>query len=407
MSPPALEILALSGEVQGRRWPLSGPRTTVGRGDECDVVLPLSAVSRLHAEVLLEGERVIVRDLGSHNGVRVDGRRVAEAELPPGGVFSIGGVRLQVVAPGEALPAVAGAAPPAAPGAAVPERVLAPDELFRRAPPPAEPGDETPVAPPRPRPLAVPPWLGRAAAAAGFGLVVLVAILGLRSLSGGEPVVQDTVVAVDEERAVRWRGPLGSSVRVDRPDVASVEPWKGVRWILIVRGKSTGEGSDIARAEFRAGGRTVGVVRVRVRGRKPPAFDRADFSAWDPARREQEARDLVTGGIALLGHRPFEAWRAFEKAAFLVKEDRPRPGIHGEAIEYSRKAAQEIDRRMKPLETKVQETLRTKDWIAFREACDAGRTLVPDPGDVRYQVFDVLGRWADERRRALAPEGTP
>jgi pSer/pThr/pTyr-binding forkhead associated (FHA) protein len=50
----------------------------VGRLDECDIVLPSSSVSRKHARIFIENDRCFIEDLGSANGVVVDGQRVIQ-----------------------------------------------------------------------------------------------------------------------------------------------------------------------------------------------------------------------------------------------------------------------------------------------------------------------------------------
>ncbi|HEX6582537.1 MAG TPA: DUF1707 and FHA domain-containing protein [Thermoleophilaceae bacterium] len=69
-----------------------GARLTVGRSPSCDCVLPEDCVSRRHAELRRDGERWLLRDLGSSNGTRVNGMRVIEAmEVRPGDRLSLGG----------------------------------------------------------------------------------------------------------------------------------------------------------------------------------------------------------------------------------------------------------------------------------------------------------------------------
>lgn len=51
---------------------------TIGRLDDCDVVLPSNSVSRQHARIFIEDGHCYVEDLGSANGVIVDGQRVVQ-----------------------------------------------------------------------------------------------------------------------------------------------------------------------------------------------------------------------------------------------------------------------------------------------------------------------------------------
>jgi len=50
----------------------------IGRLDECDIVLPSTSVSRQHARIFIENDRCFIEDMGSANGVIVDGQRVIQ-----------------------------------------------------------------------------------------------------------------------------------------------------------------------------------------------------------------------------------------------------------------------------------------------------------------------------------------
>ncbi|MDX2474246.1 MAG: FHA domain-containing protein, partial [Candidatus Krumholzibacteria bacterium] len=70
--------LALVGKVDGQdgRHMLVEGSHVIGRGDDAGLKLAQPSVSRRHAEILVEGGRVIVRDLGSHNGTKLNGTAV-------------------------------------------------------------------------------------------------------------------------------------------------------------------------------------------------------------------------------------------------------------------------------------------------------------------------------------------
>lgn len=74
----------------------------IGRSDECQLRFDPDAdlaVSALHAEIVLEGEALRVKDLGSKNGLVLDGHKVeGEAALPGRSVLEIGanGPRVQI-----------------------------------------------------------------------------------------------------------------------------------------------------------------------------------------------------------------------------------------------------------------------------------------------------------------------
>lgn len=66
----------LKGETPRQQFELTGPRTIIGRHPECDIVLELNAVSRQHAQILRDGDRYCVEDMGSRNGTFVNGKKV-------------------------------------------------------------------------------------------------------------------------------------------------------------------------------------------------------------------------------------------------------------------------------------------------------------------------------------------
>jgi len=78
--------------AEGRRHVIPPGGALVGRSRECDVVLADANVSRRHAEVLLGAAGTwTITDLGSTNGVRVNGRQIDGAEqLLPGDQIALG-----------------------------------------------------------------------------------------------------------------------------------------------------------------------------------------------------------------------------------------------------------------------------------------------------------------------------
>jgi pSer/pThr/pTyr-binding forkhead associated (FHA) protein len=70
--------------------------TVFGRGEECDVVLDDQRCSRRHMEISRVDDGFVLRDLGSTNGVLVNGERVhGEVELIGGDVVQLGGTRMR------------------------------------------------------------------------------------------------------------------------------------------------------------------------------------------------------------------------------------------------------------------------------------------------------------------------
>ncbi len=70
-------LIAQSGPVAGQRWLLNKDLLTIGRGAECDVVIPDRQVSRVHACVRRGANGFEVEDMGSKNGTHLNGQPVA------------------------------------------------------------------------------------------------------------------------------------------------------------------------------------------------------------------------------------------------------------------------------------------------------------------------------------------
>lgn len=93
-------------EVAGVRHPLVPPGLVVGRGSDADLRINDPGVSRRHALVSVSGVpgnlTITIEDLGSTNGVLVDGARVQRARLGDGSRIEIGNTRMLVHSPTEA-----------------------------------------------------------------------------------------------------------------------------------------------------------------------------------------------------------------------------------------------------------------------------------------------------------------
>ena len=77
--------------IGGRAELLGSSGAVLGRSREADIVLDDANVSRKHAEVRPSGGSWTVRDLGSTNGVKVNGRRITGAQsLKPGDIIELG-----------------------------------------------------------------------------------------------------------------------------------------------------------------------------------------------------------------------------------------------------------------------------------------------------------------------------
>jgi predicted component of type VI protein secretion system len=99
--PPQLVAL-----TDGPSMLLDKPILLIGRHQECDIQIASRKISRRHCCIAQVNDHLVVRDLGSTNGIRINGVRVAEGRLNAGDEFTIANFRYEVrwsAQPGEAF----------------------------------------------------------------------------------------------------------------------------------------------------------------------------------------------------------------------------------------------------------------------------------------------------------------
>lgn len=87
------QLMALS---EGPNLLLDKPILLLGRHAECDIQLNSRKVSRRHCCIAQVSNYLVVRDLGSTNGIRINGVRVLEGRLKSGDELTVGNFRYQV-----------------------------------------------------------------------------------------------------------------------------------------------------------------------------------------------------------------------------------------------------------------------------------------------------------------------
>ncbi|GAB4110188.1 MAG: hypothetical protein OHK0013_46020 [Sandaracinaceae bacterium] len=100
MGPPA-RLVMVSPPAPGAEFALTRPRLRIGRAEDLEIWVNHRSISREHAELAVDNGSVVIRDLGSSNGVRINGVETKQGPLRPGDVIELGQVRFRMVGAGE------------------------------------------------------------------------------------------------------------------------------------------------------------------------------------------------------------------------------------------------------------------------------------------------------------------
>ncbi len=103
-------LVITEGEQAGQRWTIEGEMFTVGRGGECDLILPERQVSRVHIRIHFDGEQYFLEDLDSKNGTWLNDEQIKAdtVALHDGDDISVAGaVRMTFVGSEATAPMIA------------------------------------------------------------------------------------------------------------------------------------------------------------------------------------------------------------------------------------------------------------------------------------------------------------
>jgi pSer/pThr/pTyr-binding forkhead associated (FHA) protein len=163
---PIASLLVRSGELRGRRLPITLAVVNVGRADYNDIVIQDPSVSTTHAKLQLRDDVWVLTDLGSTNGTFVEGEAVTgDTALTPGATIRFGDVAVLFEPLDEPAPT---GRPPARP-AGEPQPAWAAGTEVSEAPAPVPRPIRRPIRAAAPRSGGTPVWL--------ISLVVLAIII--------------------------------------------------------------------------------------------------------------------------------------------------------------------------------------------------------------------------------------
>lgn len=90
------KLVILNQGMTGRTFELNVERNTVGRVEDNTFQIADASVSSHHAEILLRGNDIVIKDLNSTNGTYLNGEKVTEVVLKPGQTLRFGQVELKI-----------------------------------------------------------------------------------------------------------------------------------------------------------------------------------------------------------------------------------------------------------------------------------------------------------------------
>jgi pSer/pThr/pTyr-binding forkhead associated (FHA) protein len=85
-----VRLVCIEGSAKDSIWEITGKRVTIGRDPNCDINIDDPGLSRTHAEIICDGDRLLFVDLISLNGSMINGKRVRRRVLAEGDTVRIG-----------------------------------------------------------------------------------------------------------------------------------------------------------------------------------------------------------------------------------------------------------------------------------------------------------------------------
>ena len=71
-------LIVYEGDLEEQRWIIDRDQMIIGRGSDCDIVIPKRQISRQHAQIERDDSGYLLRDLGSKNGTYVNSQEVRD-----------------------------------------------------------------------------------------------------------------------------------------------------------------------------------------------------------------------------------------------------------------------------------------------------------------------------------------
>ena len=93
------KLVADSSWLSGQEYAINGHQVIIGRGNDCNIIIPGTHLSRQHAELSIRGNLLHIRDLASANGTFINEERITEGVARPGDRVRLDVYSFRVVGP--------------------------------------------------------------------------------------------------------------------------------------------------------------------------------------------------------------------------------------------------------------------------------------------------------------------
>ena len=90
------KLVMFKRDGQRKDFAITHKSTTIGRGENCTLRVPLMSISREHCELIMSDDELLIRDLTSSNGTYINNHRVNEKVLQAGDRITLGPATLTV-----------------------------------------------------------------------------------------------------------------------------------------------------------------------------------------------------------------------------------------------------------------------------------------------------------------------
>ncbi len=90
--------ISLVSENGKQVFPIIGEESFIGRAENCNIQLNDQYISAIHAKITRKNDRVVIEDLGSVNGIYLDGEKINEAEVNDKNTIQIGASKFRLEA---------------------------------------------------------------------------------------------------------------------------------------------------------------------------------------------------------------------------------------------------------------------------------------------------------------------